>query len=282
MTRGQKSSHSDYASTGSFTKPLDLPADTDLSSKKRKRDEHAATATASASDPKLREFLTVMKAGREGVLDDAVNASLGGGEAANAPTVAPPEEASDDEYEQIPARKEKQRRLDSSDKVQPTISRQPESRDMDTTSNMQASTGSTPAAAETAELTESAKADLQQPSAVATDDDWMRSRTNRLLDLVDPDDLERTPAQGQPLQETGHSEGGNLVENSSANAPSADRMAEKSITTELTGGEPVKEENSLDLIRRTSRLFVRNLPYSASGDDLRESFQRFGTIEEVC
>jgi multiple RNA-binding domain-containing protein 1 len=52
-------------------------------------------------------------------------------------------------------------------------------------------------------------------------------------------------------------------------------------TIEASGGELAKDD-SLEAIRRTSRLFVRNLPYSATQEDLREAFERFGTIEEVC
>jgi RNA recognition motif-containing protein len=38
---------------------------------------------------------------------------------------------------------------------------------------------------------------------------------------------------------------------------------------------------TIDAIKENGRLFVRNLPYTASEDDLRELFAVYGTLEEV-
>ncbi len=39
--------------------------------------------------------------------------------------------------------------------------------------------------------------------------------------------------------------------------------------------------SSLELIKRTSRIFVRNLSYSVTEDDLQQFFGSFGLVEEV-
>ncbi|KAF4976973.1 hypothetical protein FZEAL_6444 [Fusarium zealandicum] len=271
LFKGQSvSSHSKHASAGTITRGKELPieSDADASSRKRKRDE------PKASDPKLQEFLQVMKTGREGALDDAVDVTLGDGASA-IPAVAVPEEESDDEYEQIPTRREKQRRIDPPEQLHASVSLPSQLKEANVDSDIQ------PASAlQTTESSETKQTDLEQPAVAAADDDWLRSRTNRLLDLVDPDDLERTRTQGPSLNETGHAEGGNIVKSSHANHPATDDVAIKEIAVETSGGEPA-QDSSLDAIRQTSRLFVRNLPYSATQDDLRESFEQFGTLEEV-
>ncbi|KAJ4271565.1 Multiple RNA-binding domain-containing protein 1 [Fusarium torreyae] len=272
LIKGQSASHSKPASSPSTTiKGTQHPAekDSDLSSKKRKRDE------PQAADPKLREFLHVMKEGREGALDDGVRGGIGDGVSAVAAT-AVPEEESDDEYEQIPTRREKQRRIDSSENAQVPAPLPSQLKEAKVVSDVQAKA---PAAEEPVESKETKQTDLEQQE-VAADDDWLRSRTNRLLDLVDPDDLERTPAQGLSTTETDHTEGGDAMEITPVDPPAADDVAMEEVEVEASGGEPAKDD-SLESIRRTSRLFVRNLPYSATEEDLRESFERFGTLEEV-
>ncbi|KAH7269625.1 uncharacterized protein BKA55DRAFT_588279 [Fusarium redolens] len=277
LTKGQSAWHSKAASTPSTTiKGSEHPAEkeSDSSLRKRKRDE------PQPADPKLREFLHVMKEGREGALDDGVRGGIGDGVAAVAAT-AVPEEESDDEYEQIPTRREKQRRIDAPEKplVSQSLPSQPSQlKEARVVSDVQAET---PAGDEPVEPQEAAaKSNLEQQEVVAEDDDWLRSRTNRLLDLVDPDDLERTPVQGPSTTETDHAEGGEAMELTSVDPPATADVAMNETTMEASGGEPAKDD-SLEAIRRTSRLFVRNLPYSATQEDLRGTFEQFGTTEEV-
>lgn len=219
-----------------------------------------------------------MKEGREGAMDDGVRGGLGDGVVAVAAT-AVPEEESDDEYEQIPARKEKQRRIEPPAKPLVSETLPSQLKEAKEVSDMQ---DKAPAGDEPVESADATKPAVEQPKeVVAEDDDWLRSRTNRLLDLVDPDDLERTPVQGPSTTETDHAQGGDAMEITPDDPPAADDVEMDEPAAEATGGEPAKDD-SLEAIRRTSRLFVRNLPYSATEDDLRESFEQFGTIEEVC
>jgi multiple RNA-binding domain-containing protein 1 len=121
-----------------------------------------------------------------------------------------------------------------------------------------------------------------QPPIGATDDDWLRSRTNRLLDLVDPDDpnfatrttthsgpatvasLQIPVAAGPSTEEGPDVQDTNVDDHSAAPA-------------ELGDGDSTET-----LIQKTARLFLRNLPYTASEDSLRTRFEKFGAIEEVC
>ena len=119
-----------------------------------------------------------MKPGGDGVLADGMN--IGSEPSTAAMEVAVPDGESDDEYEQIPTRKEKLRKLDTPGSAKPTIPsgqlRTPDEADVP--------------AADVATSTESHEGpNVNQTEPGATDDDWLRSRTNRLLDLVEPDDL---------------------------------------------------------------------------------------------
>ncbi|KAM0489279.1 hypothetical protein ACHAP7_000337 [Fusarium lateritium] len=273
LFRAQSASHSKPASSPSTTIKGTAPAvdkDADSSLKKRKRDE------PQAADPKLREFLHVMKEGREGAMDDGVRGGMGDGVAAVA-TNAVPEEESDDEYEQIPARKEKQRRVDSPEKPLVSGSLPSQLKEANVVSDAKAQA---PAVEDPAEPKEATKPNTATQEAAPEDDDWLRSRTNRLLDLVDPDDLERTPVQGPSTTETDHAEGGDAMQITPADPPASDDVPMVETTVEASGGEPAKDD-TLESIRRTSRLFVRNLPYSATQEDLRAAFEQFGTLEEV-
>ena len=116
-------------------------------------------------------------------------------------------------------------------------------------------------------------ADPVEPNA--TDDDWLRSRTNRLLDLMDPDDMVR-PGIGaltseivEPVAET------SMDIDEPANAD--DIPAEETFEQE----EQEKPNPVIEAIKTKGRLFVRNLPYSASEDDLRQHFEPFGLLDEV-
>ncbi|KAF5663067.1 multiple RNA-binding domain-containing protein [Fusarium heterosporum] len=273
LFRAQSASHSKPASSPSTTikgTGQSVEKDSDSSLKKRKRDE------PQTADPKLREFLHVMKEGREGAMDDGVRGGMGDGVAAVAAN-AVPEEESDDEYEQIPARKEKQRRIDSSENPLITGSLPSQLKEAKVVSDVIAQA---PTIENPVEPKEATKPNLEAQGAVPEDDDWLRSRTNRLLDLVDPDDLERTLVQGPSTTETDHAEGGDAMEITPVDPPVTNDVPMAETTAEVSGGESAKDD-AVESIRRTSRLFVRNLPYTATQQDLQEAFERFGTLEEV-
>lgn len=219
----------------------------DGNGKKRKRED------MNESDPKLREYLEVMGKGQtsssklEGIMGQPA-----GGTDLDVPMVTV-EEESDGEYEDIPAHKPKRQKevpavLSTEQAAEPAIVETPQPVVEDGVSATQI--------------------------ADATDDDWLRQRTNRLLDLVDPDDLDLTPVPVQPVQpvkpaqtiKTTTSEDG-----ASASEEQADELL----------NEQIEDQSPTSQVRRTSRLFIRNLPFKATESELRHHFAKYGEVEEV-
>ncbi|TVY26745.1 Multiple RNA-binding domain-containing protein [Lachnellula hyalina] len=197
-------------------------------------------------DPKLKEFLEVMQ--------PASKAKKWATEVENDVTDEPPlkiqaievpEAESDDEYESVPKKSRK-----SSPPRPPA-----------------------PVPAPIQAVVEAPAEDepMVDISAIdATDDDWLRSRTNRVLDLMDPEDI--APAQSSK---------NNVEVVKAINAPIIDEEPEE----QFEGFEDEQETPKPDLVRdaiaANGRLFVRNLPYTATEEDLRKHFEPYGSLEEV-
>ncbi|KAF2206089.1 RNA-binding domain-containing protein [Delitschia confertaspora ATCC 74209] len=106
-----------------------------------------------------------------------------------------------------------------------------------------------------------------------TDDDWLRSRTNRVLDL----------------EEDG---GGISLLNRNATKPNITEPAPQNVESEsavdtsekpeIQETEPSREDVSVEAqIRKTGRLYLRNLSYGVTEDDLRQHFSKVGSLDEV-
>lgn len=98
-----------------------------------------------------------------------------------------------------------------------------------------------------------------------SDADWLRSRTNRVLDLVEDDD----PPGQDPKVDEEMEDAPNVVEAPLEAPKTADRKAADSAPSEE------------DKIRQTGRLYLRNLHYEVTEDDIRERFDKYGSLEEV-
>lgn len=230
--------------------PRATQAGDDGTNKKRKRED------VDKSDPKLREYLDVMGQGQtsssklEGIMGQSA------GEIVDVPMVNV-EEESDGEYETIPAPKSKRQKEDVPVAIpagivtEPVIvhAPQPGAEDVD--------------------------ADAAGQVADATDDDWLRSRTNRLLDLVDPDELDLTPVPVRPAPVTQSSKP------STSEDVDMDRVSPDLDVAHDPAVEQVEDNSAAGQIRRTSRLFIRNLPFKATEAELRHHFAKYGEVEEV-
>jgi multiple RNA-binding domain-containing protein 1 len=107
-------------------------------------------------------------------------------------------------------------------------------------------------------------ADRTQLEDTRTDGDWLRARTNRILDLVD--------VQEVPTRESDH-----IVSEGSNNPSSgSDHEAEPYMTAPSHVVQHDLEESLAN-----GRLFIRNLPYSADEADLRNLFSKYGKVNEV-
>lgn len=232
--------------------PEPKPKDTEADIRKRKREE------VDESDPKFREFLDVMKPGQtasskmEGIRGQVAE------EQDTLMAIAPEGAESDDEYEAIPAKKTKR----------------------NTEEVVEVPSAQVDAPVLVADPPQATEQDVPPPKTAevtdATDDDWLRTRTNRLLDLVDPDDpaafASATAASAAPTQPAERN----------VPPPTADvDMDRATPEPQEAAVDPPVEDNATEQIRRTGRLFVRNLPYKVTEDELRQHFGKYGETEEV-
>lgn len=221
----------------------------DGTNKKRKREE------MDKSDPKLREYLDVMGQGQtsssklEGIIGQSAE------EIADVPMGNVEEESDDGEYETIPAPKTKRQKEDAPVAIPAVLAAEPATVD-----------ASQPVAED---------ANAAGQVADATDDDWLRSRTNRLLDLVDPDelDLASMPVRSAPVQQPSKP--------SASDDVVMDRASPDSEVAQDSAAEQVEDNSAAGQIRRTSRLFIRNLPFKATEAELTQHFAKYGEVEEV-
>ncbi|KAF2276968.1 RNA-binding domain-containing protein [Westerdykella ornata] len=237
-----------------------VPPQQDNKLKRKRVDEEAE------KDPKLKEFLEVMQAPsktKTWTNDDAQMGSGVGQTDTVVEAVVVPEGESDDEYQAI-GKKAKT----SHEVKQPSVEAQPQKQPrpppeptVDKSSGSEAlSNSNITAAAETGPV---------------SDADWLRSRTNRVLDLVDDDEEpsrqvhDSAPAPGR----------GSSVEEKTELAEM--EMVEQEKDTPNDVEEAVSQPSEVDKIRQTARLYLRNLHYDITSDDLQEHFSKYGPLEEV-
>ncbi|KAK4697537.1 multiple RNA-binding domain-containing protein 1, partial [Lecanoromycetidae sp. Uapishka_2] len=122
-----------------------------------------------------------------------------------------------------------------------------------------------------------------EETQAASDTDWLRSRTSRLLGLVDDEDV--FPHTDTPEDER---------DSKDANSPPREHIEDSGryVTSIQTNEEAknaaaaapeLKTIDSGDATLGSERLFIRNLTYSTTERDLRQHFANggFGTIEEI-
>jgi len=123
-----------------------------------------------------------------------------------------------------------------------------------------------------------AMTDMPSNNVETTDDDWLRSHTSRLLDIIDPEDI-IPKTQNLNVKDLE----GVVAGEAEPNAPAEDMDVEEAeAVEEETTNPPSELDATLETIKASGRLFVRNLPYSATEDDLRKHFEQYGALEEVC
>ena len=131
-------------------------------------------------------------------------------------------------------------------------------------------------------------AEPEAEAAPVSDADWLRSKTSRLLGLLDEeeqDEFDQHKAEAPADSDSPSSSAGDksppvgsesrieAIENIVPNMTDVD--------SEPQGAPEAPEDPNLDLIRNSARLFLRNLAYDTTEADLQPLFERFGKIEEV-
>ncbi len=115
----------------------------------------------------------------------------------------------------------------------------------------------------------------------SSDADWLRSRTSRLLGLVDDDDILESPA----IQQEEEKSKGNNHRQPAKLAKEGDVGAEIHNNEEHSQAAPHDAVNIIEEepAASTGRLFLRNLTYTITEEDLQNHFEGhgYGAIEEV-
>jgi multiple RNA-binding domain-containing protein 1 len=127
-----------------------------------------------------------------------------------------------------------------------------------------------------AHTTETAESFVEQYTTSISDADWLRSRTSRLLDLQDDvGDSEHSKTPAASSDPNSHPGIGEARRGNSSREVQADSDPGEE-STERDGKDALMEA-----VTASRRLFVRNLSYGATEDDLRGRFSQFGNLEEV-
>ncbi|KAJ9628705.1 Multiple RNA-binding domain-containing protein 1 [Taxawa tesnikishii (nom. ined.)] len=217
---------------------------------KRKRE----VPDPATQDPKLQEFLQVMQAPSKmkGLNSEALPKLVAD---------------SDSEYENIVKKSKRSKQQQA-----PAAAPHNDSADQD----MEMRDGAPPDTSGVQnEMQQANEVDGTETKNTAISDmDWLRSRTTRLLGLVEEDEEERVEAVPEP--------------ESSPEAPEPMRGGNDTISAEDADGDAPSPEDAEDdvndtekAVRTSRRLYLRNLPYNVTEDDLRSQFVSYGALSEV-
>lgn len=129
-------------------------------------------------------------------------------------------------------------------------------------------------------------------AAPVSDADWLRSKTSRLLGLLDED--EQAEFDDHKVEEPAKPRSRTPDEPESRNAAIENIAAETPQPTANNNDESEDDEEqddvvrltaeqnkNIDLIRESARLFVRNLAYDTTDGDLEPLFAKYGKLDEV-
>jgi multiple RNA-binding domain-containing protein 1 len=180
------------------------------------------------------------------------------------PAVVVPEDESDDDY-QVIAKKPKTA-IDPAFTSAPDVASRPtvEETNQDSTRDV---------ATQHDQDMDVAEETAQPDRGPVTDDDWLRSRTNRLLELVE-DDEQCAPAVRSPKREVPESAPPEVAEQ-------VEEPEQPDVEMSEAQALEVPASDEVDKIRETGRLYLRNLHFEVTAEELREHFSKYGSLEEV-
>jgi len=247
----------------------------ELSGVKRKRESEAKQE----DDPKLKEFLDAYKPKSrkkaweaEGIEAPAENAAT----TEEGVSHAVPEAQSDHEYEAVPKKVKRAKRDEG-----PPAAVEPQSQEASDTLEDGARKES-----EMEVDSEAAAVHIDaENKPTVSDADWARSRTSRLLGLLDDDEEEAMTSKPQRDVESDKSEDElDAYPQQTIEPEKAEDAANSMPTPPSDDHQPTTKPSTsdADAVRLSMRLFVRNLPYDVQRDELQAEFANFGNLEEVC
>ena len=229
---------------------------------KRKREVLAEDG----SKPRLQEFLEVMQPPSKSKIwenQDTPISLVSAQPIPKADNTVTPEAQSDDIYEHVPKKRKKERKIEGGNMVP-----------ADPPAPVNGAGVDVKTVPSDHDLFQETTLEPLKKSSAASDADWLRSRTSRLLGLVDDDDVQPTALpEDAATEKTGLSEVPELVTEGS--------LSDASLQTD----EEIEVEGAIfeNEAAGNGRLFVRNLTYTTTEEDLRRHFEDggHGTIEEV-
>ncbi|KAE8379140.1 hypothetical protein BDV26DRAFT_260141 [Aspergillus bertholletiae] len=113
----------------------------------------------------------------------------------------------------------------------------------------------------------------QQP---VSDTDWLRSKTSRLLGLLDEEEQAEFDSTAQrPTDST------ELAADAEVDIEDAEADASPAVADAVEPTKAPEVDTNIENIRISARLFVRNLSYDTKESDLEPVFAPFGRIEEI-
>lgn len=118
---------------------------------------------------------------------------------------------------------------------------------------------------------------VMEETTAMTDLDWVRSRTSRTFGLVS--DSGESDTEDKEEEKDRLSDAENEDEGSAKPATDPSDIEEEGEEQEEAGPRISTAESK---ILKTGRLFLRNLVYGITEDDLHSTFSPFGELEEVC
>ncbi|KAG0349230.1 hypothetical protein BG004_000454 [Podila humilis] len=121
------------------------------------------------------------------------------------------------------------------------------------------------------EMSEAPKEDTLVNSNEVSDLDWLKSRMQKPAE--EPKD--------EASKKEDNSMGDPASDSESAPAPPPPKIAQEPPKRPVIISAEEEEEIAKNLIADTGRLFVRNLPYTCTENDLRGLFEKFGPLSEV-
>ncbi|KAJ5996123.1 hypothetical protein N7499_007562 [Penicillium canescens] len=131
-------------------------------------------------------------------------------------------------------------------------------------------------------------AEPEAEAAPVSDADWLRSKTSRLLGLLDEeeqDEFDQHKAEAPADSDSASFSAGDKSPpvHSESRIEAIENIAPNmtDVDSEPQGAPEAPEDPNLDLIRNSARLFLRNLAYDTTEADLQPLFGRFGKIEEI-
>ncbi|KAL4928532.1 RNA-binding ribosome biosynthesis protein MRD1 [Aspergillus undulatus] len=235
-----------------------LPSDAAESTLKRKRDGESAP-----QDPKTQEYLSLIQ-------QPSKTRTW-----ANDDQIPPPVETDSQSKEQPADDDHTQEELTYAQRKKAKLSQ-----DSKTDSYASENVGGSPNAGE--ENVESApdgsdeKHEEQQDQTTepVSDSDWLRSKTSRLLGLLDEDEQAAFTAPA-PLSNDAP------MADSTIDTPNVENVEKPAVDSSEKAPTAPEVDTNIENIRISARLFVRNLSYDTKESDLQPLFSPFGKLEEV-